>query len=181
MEKPQSERGAADCPSGNRFPAAANGPRAPVGGRGSQRRHAADHAARGLVAGREGPGPEPAALPRCRSFTGSCSPTPPTSCGRRSSGSPGSRCEKRPRKSKRRRAPWCRSSRPAPWCRCSCSPRAYLRTVGAGTDRVFGHKKRTFCHVSFVEEKPGSRWSLAGRMVFIACSKSRCWRFAART
>ena len=42
-----------------------------------------------------------------------------------------------------------------------CSPRVYLRTVGAGTDRVISHKKRTFCHVSFVEEKSrigGRRW-----------------------
>ena len=42
-----------------------------------------------------------------------------------------------------------------------CSRRACLRTVGAGTGRVSSHKKRTFCHVSFVEEKPrvgGRRW-----------------------
>ena len=48
--------------------------------------------------------------------------------------SPGSRCAKRPRKSSRLRAPWCRSSRPARWCRCSCSPAACPRAVGAGTD-----------------------------------------------
>ena len=36
----------------------------------------------------------------------------------------GVECEKRPRKSKRRRAQWCRSSRPARWCRSSYSPMA---------------------------------------------------------
>ena len=57
--EPQSNRGTADCSSGNRFPTAADGPRAQIGGRGPQRRHAADHAARGLVAGRAGHGQEP--------------------------------------------------------------------------------------------------------------------------
>ena len=66
--KPRSKRGTADCSSGNRFPAAANGPQAPIGGRGSERGHAADYAARGLVAGREGPGPEPGSAAQVQEF-----------------------------------------------------------------------------------------------------------------
>ena len=46
-ETARSERGTADRTSGNRFPAAANRPRTPTAGRGSQRGYAVDHAARG--------------------------------------------------------------------------------------------------------------------------------------
>jgi hypothetical protein len=42
-----------------------------------------------------------AAPPRCRSFTASCSPIPPTRYGRRSSGSPVWKCARRLRKSNR--------------------------------------------------------------------------------
>ena len=91
------------------------------------------------------------------------------SCGRRSKESPGSRCAKRPRKSNRLRAPWCRCSRPAPWCRCSCSPGAYPRAVGAGTDQASHHKKRRFCHVSSIEEESGVGCGRRGRWVSVAC------------
>ncbi len=38
-----------------------------------------------------------------------------------------------------------------------CSRRACRPTVGVGMDRVFSHKKGTFCHASFIEEESGSR------------------------
>ena len=137
MNKSNSTMARADRPGGQRFRAAADGPRAQVGDRGPERGHAGDHAARGLVAGREGPGQEPG---RRRPGAG-VSPAAVRQllrrrCGRRSSGSPGWKCARRPRKSSRRPAPWCRRSRPAPWCRCSCSPGAYPRTRGAEVNRI---------------------------------------------
>ena len=94
---------------------------------------------------------KPAGAAQVQEFHRQLFATPPMNCGRKSSESPASRYEKRLRRSKRRRVPWCKSSQPARWCRCSCSPRVYLRTVGAGTDKVFRNKKRTFCHASSIE------------------------------
>src|SRR5271166_3112406 len=78
-----------------------------------------------------GPLPRPPKGPlKCRTFTASCSTTPPTGCGRRSNESPVWTCAKPRLRSKRRPAPSCKCSRPAPWCRCSCSPVAYSRSPG---------------------------------------------------
>src|SRR5438105_15818068 len=54
--KVQFDHGATDRRSGKRFRGAANGPRAQIGERGPKRSHVGDHAPRGFVAGREGPG-----------------------------------------------------------------------------------------------------------------------------
>src|SRR3954471_11146714 len=77
----------------------------------------------------------PKGPPRCRTFTASCSTTPPTGCGRRSSESRVWTYAKPRRRSKRPPAPSCKSSRPAPSCRCSCwlaeSPRTPGTAVGS--------------------------------------------------
>src|SRR4051795_11254041 len=49
-EQARPDHGAADRPSRPCVPAPADGPRAPVGGRGAGRGHAGDHAARGTLA-----------------------------------------------------------------------------------------------------------------------------------
>ena len=117
-----------------------------------------------LVARREGPGPHPG---RGRSGAGvspaALQATPPTCCGRRSSGSPGSRWARRPRKSRRQPAPSCMHSRPARWCRCSSLPAGSPRRPGTGVDETIHHKKRRFCHVSSIEEESGIGRGRRGR------------------
>src|SRR5258708_4860987 len=58
-EQVRPNHGAADRASCHRLRATEDGPRTPVGGGGGGRGHAGDHAARGAVARREGPGEKP--------------------------------------------------------------------------------------------------------------------------
>ena len=175
--KSSIERGAADCSSGNRFPAEANGPPTAIGGSGSQWRHSVDHAARGLVAGREGPGPERGAA-QVQEFHRQLFTNSADELRQEINESPGSKSAKRPRKWKPRQAPWCRSSRPARWCRC-CSHRVYLRTVGAGTERITRKKGR---FAMLVLSRTNQESVVVGGADGIhRLFKSRCWRFTART